>query len=72
VIGPSILVYISIENQQMYQNDHLVVMLSQTLLRVKAYQRHHQGAHITLTSYLYVSVHYGRNNGISSEVDPIT
>jgi hypothetical protein len=28
----------------------------QTLLHVSAYQRHHQGAHIILTSYLYVSV----------------
>jgi hypothetical protein len=31
-------------------------MSSQRLLHVSAYQRHHQGAHIILTSYLYVSV----------------
>jgi hypothetical protein len=53
--------YILIENQQMRQNDHLIVMSSQTLLRVSAYQRHHQGARVILTSYLYVGVHYGKN-----------
>jgi hypothetical protein len=56
----------------MHQNDHFIVMLSQTLLRVSVYQRnHHQGAHMILTSYLYVSVHNRKNNGISSEVVPI-
>jgi hypothetical protein len=62
-----------IENQQMHQSDHLTVMLSQTLLHVSAYQRHHQGAHMILTIYLYfMSVHYRKNNGISSEVAPIS
>jgi hypothetical protein len=28
VIGPSILVYISIENKQMHQNDHFIAILS--------------------------------------------
>jgi hypothetical protein len=56
VIGPRILAYILIENQQMHQNDHFIVMSSQTLLHVSAYQRHHQGAHMILTSYLYVAV----------------
>jgi hypothetical protein len=62
------LVYIFIENQQMHQNNHFIVMLSQTLLRVSAYQRHHQGAHMILTN---IDVHYRKNNGISSEVAPI-
>jgi hypothetical protein len=44
--------YILIENHQMHQNDHFIVMSSQTLLHVLAYQRHHQGAHMILTSYL--------------------
>jgi hypothetical protein len=56
VAGPSILVYIFIGNQQMLQIDHFIVMLSQTLLHVSAYQRHHQGAHMILTTYLYVGV----------------
>jgi hypothetical protein len=55
----------------MHQNDHFIVMLSQTLLHVSAYQRHNQGAHMILTSCLYVGVHYRKNNGISSEVAPI-
>jgi hypothetical protein len=63
---------IFIENQQMHQNDHFIVMLSQTLLHVSAYQRNHHGAHMILTSYLYVGVHYRKNNGISSEVAPIS
>jgi hypothetical protein len=50
------------ENQQMRQNDYFIVMLSQTLLHVSAY--HHKGAHMILTSYLYVGVHYRKNNGI--------
>jgi hypothetical protein len=37
VIGPRILVYILIENQQMHQNDHFIVMSNQTLLHVSAY-----------------------------------
>jgi hypothetical protein len=49
VIGPSILVYILIENQQMNQIYHFIVMSSQMLLYVSAYQRHHQGAHMILT-----------------------
>jgi hypothetical protein len=34
----------------MHQNDHFIVMPSQTLLHVTAYQRHHQGVHMILTS----------------------
>jgi hypothetical protein len=52
----------------MHQNDHFIVMSSQTLLHVPAYQRHHQGAHIILTSYLYVGVHYKKNNGFSNNI----
>jgi hypothetical protein len=72
VVGPRILVYIFIENQRMRQNDQYIVMLSQTVLHVSACQRHYQRAHMILTSYLYVVVHYRKNNGISSEVDPIS
>jgi hypothetical protein len=43
----------------------------QTLLHVSAYQRHHQGAHMILTSYLYVGVHYRKNNGVSSKLVPV-
>jgi hypothetical protein len=50
--------YLFIQNQQMHKNDHFIVMSSQTLLHVSVYQRHHQGAHMILTSYLYTSVHY--------------
>jgi hypothetical protein len=39
-------------------NDHFIVMSSQMLLHVSAYQRLRQGAHTILTSYLYVGVHY--------------
>jgi hypothetical protein len=56
----------------MHQNDQFIVTLSQTLLHVSAYQRHHQGTHMILTSYLYVGVHYRKNNGISSAVAPIS
>jgi hypothetical protein len=42
----------------MHQNAQCIVMSSQKLLHVSAYQRHHQGAHVILTSYLYVGVHY--------------
>jgi hypothetical protein len=37
VIGPSILVYILIENQQRHQSDHFIVMSIKTLLHVSAY-----------------------------------
>jgi hypothetical protein len=70
--GLSILVYIFMENQQMLQNDHFIVMLSHMLLHVSAHQHHHQGACMILTSYLYVGVHYRKNNGISSEVAPVS
>jgi hypothetical protein len=53
--------YILIENQQMHQNDHSIVMSSQTVLHVSAYQRHNQGAHVILTNYLCVGVHYEEN-----------
>jgi hypothetical protein len=56
----------------MHQNDHFIVMLSQTLPHVSANQRHHQGAHMILTSYLYVGVRYRGNNRISSEVARIS
>jgi hypothetical protein len=51
-------------------NDHFVVMSSQMLLHVSAYQRHHQGAHTILTSYsrVYVGVHYKKNNGVSNNI----
>jgi hypothetical protein len=45
-------------------------MSSQTLLHVSAYQRHHQGARMILTSCLYVGVHYKKNNGVSSKLAP--
>jgi hypothetical protein len=41
----------------MHQKDHFIVVLSQTLLHVSVYQRHNQGAHMILTSYLHVGVH---------------
>jgi hypothetical protein len=37
VIGPSILVYVLVETQRMHQNDHFIVMASQTFLHVLAY-----------------------------------
>jgi hypothetical protein len=55
------LVYIFRENQQVHQNEYFIVMLSQTFLHVSAYQRHHQGAHMILTSCLYVGVLYRKN-----------
>jgi hypothetical protein len=42
------------------------------LLHVSVYQCHHQGAHIILTSYLYVGVHYRKNNGISSKIPSVS
>jgi hypothetical protein len=47
------------KNQQMHQNYHFIVMLSQMLLHVSAHQRHHQGAHTILTSYLSVYITEG-------------
>jgi hypothetical protein len=53
----SVLSYrILIENQQMRHNDRFIVVSSQTLQHVSAYQRHYQGAHMILTRYLYMSV----------------
>jgi hypothetical protein len=40
----------------MYQNDYFIVMISQKILHVSAYQRRNQGAHMFLTSYLYTYV----------------
>jgi hypothetical protein len=51
----------------MHQNDHFIVMSSQTLLHVSAYLRHLQGARSILTSYLYVGVHYKKNNEVLSK-----
>jgi hypothetical protein len=47
VTGPRMLLNILVGNQQMRQNDHLIVMSSQTLLHVSPYHRHHQGAYLT-------------------------
>jgi hypothetical protein len=47
---------IFIENQNKHQNDHFIVMPSQTLLHVSAYQPHHQGANMILTSYLWLNI----------------
>jgi hypothetical protein len=55
-----------IENQQMDQNDHFIAMFSQMLLHVSAYQCHHQRAHMIRTSYLYVGLHYKKNDGALS------
>jgi hypothetical protein len=60
--------YTVIEKQPMHQNDHFIVMPSQMLLHVSAYQRHHQGAHLILTSHLYVGVHYKKNYGVLSKL----
>jgi hypothetical protein len=56
----------------MHQNDHFILMSSQTLLHVSAYQRHHQGTHMILTSYLHVGVHYKKNNGVWSKLAPVS
>jgi hypothetical protein len=53
-------------------NDHFIVMSSQMLLHVSAYQRHHQGAHMILTSYLYIGVHYKKNNGVSNNTASVS
>jgi hypothetical protein len=45
----------------MHKNDHFIAMFIQTPLHVSAYQNHHQGAHMILTSYLYVGVLYRKN-----------
>jgi hypothetical protein len=42
----------TIYTHPVHQNDHFIVMLSQTLLHVSAYQRHHQRAHTILTKRL--------------------
>jgi hypothetical protein len=54
VAGPSVMVYTRYlhKNQQVHQNYHFIVMLSQMLLHVSAHQRHRQGAYTILTSYL--------------------
>jgi hypothetical protein len=53
-------------------NDHFIVMSSQMLLHVSAYQRHHRGAHMILTSYLYVGVHYKKNNEVSNNIASVS
>jgi hypothetical protein len=53
-------------------NDHFIVMSRQMFLHVSAYQRHHQGAHMILTSYLYVGVHYKKNNGVSNKIASVS
>jgi hypothetical protein len=53
-------------------NDHFIVMSSQMLLHVSAYQCHHQGAHMILTSYLYVGVHYKKNTGVLNNIASIS
>jgi hypothetical protein len=42
----------------MHQNDCFIAMLSKMLQHVLAFQRYNQEAHMILTSYLYVGVHY--------------
>jgi hypothetical protein len=54
----------------MHQNYHFILMLSQMLVHVSAHQHHHQGAHDS--HRLLLSVHYRKNNGILSEVAPIS
>jgi hypothetical protein len=44
------------KNQQMNQNYHFIVMLSQMLLHNSVHHCHHQGAHMILTSYLSVYI----------------
>jgi hypothetical protein len=61
-----------IENEQMHQNDHFIVMSIQTLLHVSAYKRHRQGAHMILTSYLYVGVPYKKTIGVWSTLTPVS
>jgi hypothetical protein len=53
-------------------NDPFIVMSSQMLLHASAYQRHHQGAHMFLTSYLYVGVHYKKNDGVSNNIASVS
>jgi hypothetical protein len=44
-VRPSVLIYIYLnKNQQVHQDGHFIVMLSQMLLHVSAHQHHHQGA----------------------------
>jgi hypothetical protein len=66
VIGPSILVYILTGNQQMHQNDNFIV----TLLHVSAYQRHNSES--SYCSHKLSICLYRKNNGIWSEVAPIS
>jgi hypothetical protein len=40
----------------MHQNDYFIVLSSQTLLHVSAYQRHHPGVRMILTRYLHIGV----------------
>jgi hypothetical protein len=40
-------------------------------LHVSAYKHHNQGAHKILTGYLYVGVHYKKDNGVSSKSAPV-
>jgi hypothetical protein len=57
VAGPSILVYIFIKTNKCIRIiNHFIVMLSQMLLHVSAHQRHYQGAHTILKSYLSVYI----------------
>jgi hypothetical protein len=69
---------VATERQVLYRrptnasNGHFIVMSSQILLHVSAYQRHHQGAHMILTSYLYVGVHYKKNNGVSNNAASVS
>jgi hypothetical protein len=51
----------------MHQNYHFIVMFSQMRLHVSAQQREH-----TRSSQAIVGIHYRKNNGISSEVAPIS
>jgi hypothetical protein len=57
------LVFTLKENHRMHQNDQYIAMSNQMLLHVSAYQRHHQGSNMILTSYLHVGVHYKKSNG---------
>jgi hypothetical protein len=60
------------ENQQMHNNDNFILLSSQKLLHVSAYQRHHQRAHMILKNYLYFGMHNRNNNGISSKMAAVS
>jgi hypothetical protein len=49
-----------------------IVMSSQILLHVSAYQCHHQGVHMILTSYLYIGVCYKKNDGVSNNIASVS